>query len=75
MNKTKEAYKRVIVDFIVENCVELNKKIDYSVREMKENELNEKKSALKYMKNIIKTITIESDEEIEDRINEAWNKS
>ena len=74
MNKTKEAYKRVIVDFIVENCVELDKKITHRVKDMTENEINEKKSTLKYMKNIIKTITIESDEEIEKRITEKYNK-
>lgn len=74
MNKTKEAYKRVIVDFIVENCVELDNKITHCVRDMTENEINEKKSALKYMKNIIKTITIESDEEIEKMITEKYHK-
>ena len=74
MNKTKEAYKRVIVDFIVENCVELDKKITHCVRDMTGNEINEKKSALKYMKNIIKTITVESDEEIEKMITEKYRK-
>lgn len=74
MNKTKEAYKRVIVDFIVENYIELDRNLNYSVRDMSGNEINEKKSALKFMKNIIRTITVETDEEVQKRIDEAYDK-
>lgn len=73
MNKIKEAYKRVIVDFIVENYIELDDKMSEKNMISTENEINEMKSALKFMKNIIKTITIESDEEVEKRIKDERN--
>ena len=73
MNKIKEAYKRVIVDFIVGNYIELDDKMSEKNMISTENEINEMKSALKFMKNIIKTITIESDEEVEKRIKDERN--
>lgn len=70
MNKIKEAYKEVIVRFIIENYLELKQKVDASQGAMTENDLNQRFSALKFMKNLIKTITAESDSEIEERIKE-----
>lgn len=74
MNKIKEAYKCVIVDFIIENYIELNNEINASQGMMPENVLNEKFSALKFMKNLIKTITAESDEEVQERIEEKFKE-
>ena len=70
MNKIKEAYKEVIVRFIIENYLELKQKINTFKGAMDENELNQRFAALKFMKNLIKTITAESDDEIEERIKE-----
>ena len=70
MNKIKEAYKEVIVRFIIENYLELKQKVDASQGAMAEHDLNQKFSALKFMKNLVKTITAESDDEIEERIKE-----
>ena len=62
MNKIKEAYKEVIVRFIIENYLELKQKINTYKGAMDENELNQRFAALK--------ITAESDDEIEERIKE-----
>lgn len=70
MNKIKEAYKEVIVRFIIENYLELKQKVDASQGAMAEHDLNQRFSALKFMKNLVKTITAESDDEIEERIKE-----
>ena len=74
MNKIKEAYKEVIVRFIIENYLELKQKVDASQEAMAEHDLNQKFSALKFMKNLVKTITAESDDEIEERIKELHKK-
>lgn len=68
MNKTKEAYKLTIVNFIVDLYLELNDEVSASQEAMAEHDLNQKFSALKFMKNLVKTITAESDAEIEERI-------
>lgn len=70
MNKIKEAYKEVIVRFIIENYLELKQKINTFKGAMDENELNQRFAALKFMKNLVRTITAESDDEIEERIKE-----
>jgi len=72
MNKVKNAYKETIVRFIVENYVELDKEIQSSQGAMPENVLNENFATLKYMKNLIKTVTNESAEEIDERIKEGY---
>ena len=64
MNKNKERYKKVIVDFIADCCAELEHKICSSQGALPENILNEKYSALKYIKNLIKNIMSEDEEEI-----------
>lgn len=73
MNKVKEAYKEVIVRFIIENYLELKQKVDASQGAMSEHELNQRFAALKFMKNLVKTITAESDAEIQERIEEVKN--
>ena len=71
MNKVKEIYKTIIVEFIADNYAKLNYDINILKDNIPENALNERYSTLKYMKNLIKTITSEEDEEIENRIKEA----
>ena len=71
MNKVKEAYKEVIVRFIIENYLELKQKVDASQGAMAEHDLNQRFSALKFMKNLVRTITAENDDEIEERIKEV----
>ena len=68
MNKTKEAYKLTIVNFIVDLYLELNDEVSASQGAMAEHDLNQRFSTLKFMKNLVKTITAESDAEIEERI-------
>ena len=71
MNKTKVAYKTTIVNFIVDCYVELDANVISAQGCLPETELNQEISTLKYMKNLIRTITAESDEEIDERIKEG----
>lgn len=74
MNKTKEAYKEVIVEFVVDNYVELDNEISASQGCMSETILNEKFSALKYMKNLVRNLTAESEEDINLRLKEGYDR-
>ncbi len=71
MNKTKVAYKTTIVNFIVDCYVELAQNITNIQKYIPETDLNQEMSTLKYLKNLIRTITAETDEEIEERIREG----
>lgn len=68
MNKVKEGYKLTIVDFIIDLYMELHDEVSATQGCIEEHELNQQKSALKFMRNLVKTITAESDEEITERI-------
>lgn len=68
MNKTKEAYKLTIVNFILDLYMELHDDIAASQGCVEEHILNQDIAALKFMKNLMKTITAETDAEIEERI-------
>lgn len=70
MNKYKEAYKEEIVSDIVDKYVKLD--ISISNSPSMANALDQKLSTLKYMKNLIKTITAEEEEEIDHRIKEGY---
>ena len=77
MNKYKEAYKEEIVADIVDKYV----KLEYSINSTKPddsqvatNTLNQKLATLKYMKNLLRTITAEEDVEIDQRIEEGRSR-
>lgn len=67
MNRIKEAYKETIADFIVDSIWEISDKIN-APNDYTENKMNELQSTRKYLRNLIKTITAESEEEIDERI-------
>lgn len=71
MNKTKAAYKTTITNFIVDCYVELAENITNIQKYIPDTDLKQEVSTLKYMKNLIRTITAETDEEIEERIKEG----
>lgn len=76
MNKYKEAYKEEIVSDIVDKYV----KLDITTSRSQNNGtisdivLNQKLSTLRYMRNLIKTITAEGEEEIDQRIEEGRDR-
>ena len=76
MNKYKEAYKEEIVSDIVDKYV----KLDITTSRSQNNGtisdivLNQKLSTLRYMRNLIKTIAAEGEEEIDQRIEEGRDR-
>lgn len=72
MNKYKEAYKEEIVSDIVDKYVKLDVAISNS--QGMTNALDQKFATLKYMKNLIKTITAEDEEEIDQRIKDGYSR-
>lgn len=72
MNKYKEAYKEEIVSDIVDKYVKLDVAISNS--QGMTNALDQKFATLKYMKNLIRTITAEDEEEIDQRIKDGYSR-
>lgn len=68
MNKVKEGYKLTIVNYILDLYMELHNEVSATQGCIEEHELNQQKSALTFMRNLVKNITAESDEEVMERI-------
>lgn len=74
MNKTKELYKQRIINLIADEYVALDNHICATQGCMEQNVLDQKVATLKYLKNLIKTITSESEDAVEEIINEAKDR-
>ena len=72
MNKYKEMYKEEIIEDIIDKYVKLE--IAISNSQGATNALDQKFAALRYMKNLIKTITAEDENEIEERIKDGYKR-
>lgn len=70
MNKYKEMYKESIVKDIIGKIVDLDDSICACQGCREQVVLDQQWGTIRYMKNLIKTITAESDSEVEERITE-----
>lgn len=74
MNKCKAMYRENILKYIADEYVYLENEIDASQGCMEQNTLDQKWGTLKYLKNLLKNISSETPEEIEERLDEARAK-
>ena len=72
-NVYKSAVKESVVEHIVDEYVWIEKRL-LKNETIPPVEYSQKVAAMKYLKNLLKTITAESDEYIQEKINEAYER-
>ena len=73
MNIYKIAAKEAVADHIADEYVQIERRL-LKDKAIPAEEYAQKTSAMNYLKNLLKTITAETDESIQNRIDEAYER-